>query len=141
MVKLIAAKFLNLNLFPVKLPSTINSRVRVRWCAARESGSEFPKSVKPQGARHMGSTVLMALGFGLGFGREREAEREREEKRLHARSGASPMPRTGCLTIPELALCVRVTTPSTLQRKRVQTHQIDKSIQTKKRRNACAERC
>ena len=47
--------------------------------------SEFPETVKPQGARHMGSTVLMALG--LGCGGEREAEREKErEKRPHARS-------------------------------------------------------
>ena len=37
--------------------------------------SEFPETAESQGARHMGSAVLMALGVGLGFGGERERER------------------------------------------------------------------
>ena len=57
----------------------LGRRVRQRLRAPspeRERGgesrarSEFPETVKPQGARHMGSPVL--VGLGLGFGRERE---------------------------------------------------------------------
>ena len=51
-----------------------------------------PEGVEPQGARHVLSPVLMALG--VGFGGEREArerrEREREREMLCSRGGLVP---------------------------------------------------
>ena len=51
-------------------------------------GSEFPETVKPQGARHIGEHGVCGVGVGRGGGER--GERGERDTRLHSRSGLHP---------------------------------------------------